>query len=304
MKLFKLLVFSAMMVIGAPLFGEVLLSDDMHNSVVFQDVIGIDMDDVVSIRQKPGFMDFIGLVKIVFRHPRVLAAFMNIHAIQKEGHRVSQELNGSANVIHTVLEKLKGDGYGDFSDYADEILECATKPEPIKEMVDVIRDLKKQGYIIVGATNHDWKQELAYRKKMRHQGVDSNELFDAVVVTRVNHIPVPDSEQGAAFYRPVENENMYSVIQQNVYKPKDSYYQVLKQVASHIASKKGVIVKNIIFTDDKKENTDAAKKAAIESIHFDLSGGSARKTSAEDLQKTVANWKDQLKKYGIVVLGK
>jgi len=300
MKLFKTLFLGVLTIVATPLFANQMSSLQSNSE---KTVIAIDMDDVMSIKQKPGFMDFIGLIKIVFRNPRVLTAFMHIKDIKKDGEKVSQELNGASNVVHAVLEKLKKDGYGDFSSYEDDIIERSTKPKPIASMVAAVEFLKAQGYLVIGATNHDWKQHLAYRKKMSQQGVDLNDLFDAVLVTRVNDIPVETGgqDQYSSFYKPIKNQNMYAAIAQSAYKPRDSYYTTLKKVAEEVANQKGLSVNNIIFTDDKKENVVAAKNNGINAIHFDLPGGSARKTSSEDLQKTVDSWKAQLAEHGVIV---
>ena len=264
-------------------------------------IIVMDMDDVMSIKQKPGAMDFIGLSRIVLQHPWVLTALANIGALQQEGNEIGKQVNGAGNTVHAMLEKLKEQGYGDFSDYEYEILERATKPKPIQAMIEAMKELKRQGYILIGATNHDWKQELAYRAKMRKQGVDPNELFDAVLVTRVNNVPTIKGEKASSFYKPVVDENMYSATLQRAYKPLNTYFAALKKLVHHIAQQKGVSADKIIFTDDKLENVDAAKAMGIEAIHFDLPGGSARKTSPEDLQKTIKNWKTQLGKHGVSI---
>lgn len=297
MKLFKLFLFSLVAFISAVAAMESSFSQIKPKSTV----IAMDMDDVLSIKQKPGVMDFIGLSRIVFRHPWILAVLMNMGELHKEGIEIGQKLNGAGNTVHAVVEKLKERGYGDFSGYEDEILERAIKPKPIQAMVDAMKNLKKQGYILIGATSHDWKQDLAYRKKMREQGADLNDLFDAVVVARVNHIPTVKGEKASFFYKPVTNENMYSATLQKAYKPRKPYYTTLKKVAKHIADQKGVLVDKIIFTDDKQENIDAAKEVGLETIHFDLPSGSARKTSPEDLQKTVDSWKKQLNQHGVAI---
>lgn len=270
-------------------------------------VIVIDMDDVMSIRQKPGLMDFADLCcKLTLQQPcTVLTALQAacMHICQKGWDVPNElkkltELNGAGNVVHAILKGLNELGWGDFTTHEYDILERSIKPKPIHEMVNAIKTLKEKGHILIGATNHDWRQEIVYRKKMRGQGVDPNELFDAVLVTRVNHI-CPEGVDYESFYQPFLPENMYVAKQKDAYKPHDSYFRTLSDVVSYIARKKGIIVEKTIFTDDKKENADAAKKAHLDAIHFDLSGGSARKTSPEDLQKTITEWKGALKKHGI-----
>ena len=262
-------------------------------------VIAFDMDDVMSIKQKPGFTDFIGLTRIVVKNPRVLLALAHIKELAREGSELGKTMNGAGNIVHAMLSKLADRGYGDFSPYEDEILMRSIKPQPMDAMVTAVKELKRQGYSVIGATNHDWRQHSAYRTKMRAHGVDLNELFDAVVVTRVqtDH----DMPETTSWYQPCADENMYAAVDTNAYKPYEAYYSVLKDVAHHVAHQKGVAVDRIIFTDDKKENVIAASDAEITALHFDLLGGSARKTTPEDRQATIATWKQQLGEHGITV---
>ena len=298
MKLFTSCVFSLIMVVPVAFAMESSSLRVKPKSIV----IAMDMDDVMSIKQKPGVMDFIGLSRVIVSHPWVLSALMNMTELQREGSEIGQKLNGAGNTVHAMLDILKNRGYGDFSAYEEEILDRAIKPKPIQAMVDAMRELKKQGYILIGATNQDWKQHLTYRKKMLEQGADLNELFDVVVVTRVNHAATSRGTKASFFYKPVVDENMYSATLQRAYKPLNTYYTTLEKVAKHIADQKGVLVDKIIFTDDKQENTDAARTMGIEAIHFDLSGGTARKTSSEDLQKAVESWKSQLNQHGAMII--
>ncbi|MCA9770700.1 hypothetical protein KC460_05005 [Candidatus Dependentiae bacterium] len=300
MKFFRSILFSAITLLIAPLCAEqkTLVNNNVQTKAV---IFAFDMDDVMSISKKVGFIDFIGMLRIVFHHPSILSALINIKKIQKDGVTISKEVNGSTNVIYTLLNKLKEDGYGDLRDYADEIMNRSMKRKPIQQMVDAAKSLKDQGYVLIGATNQDWKQHLAYREQMRKHGVDLNEIFDAVLVTRVNHIQVPEDQKEKSFFIPVEYENMYAAIDKNAYKPHKEYYEILKDLTKYIASQKGITVDSIIFTDDKKENALGANNNGINGIHFELAGGSARKTSPEDLQKTVNNWKVQLNKKGIAL---
>lgn len=264
-------------------------------------VIAMDLDDVMSIKQKPGALDFISIARAVFWNPWVLGALTKIGELQQEGSQVGQSMNGTSNVVHEMLKKLKDRGYGDFSYYEDEIVAAATKPKPIDQMIQAVRELKKKGYIVIAATNQDWKQHAAYRQKMKQQGVDLNKLFDAVVTTAVNYGNVSQAAQKGGFYNPVINENIYAATAQDAYKPHAGYYTLVKKVADYIAETKHVPVKRIIFADDKAENIQGATQAQMQGIHFDLPGGSARKTSPQDLQNTINKWKQDLRKHSVEI---
>lgn len=264
-------------------------------------IIAMDLDDVMSIKQKPGALDFISIARAVFWNPWVLGALTKLSELQQEGSQVGQNINGTSNVVHTMLGKLKERGYGDFSYYEDEIIAASTKPKPIDQMVEAVRTLKKKGYIVIGATNQDWKQHAAYRQKMKQQGVDLNQLFDAVVTTAVNYGNVSQAARKGGFYNPVINENIYAATAQDVYKPHAGYYTLVKRVADYIAETKHVPVKRIVFTDDNVKNIEGATQAHIQAVHFDLPGGSARKTSPQDLQNTINKWKQDLRQHLIEI---
>lgn len=266
---------------------ETVEADDLISSTA----IAMDLDDVMSIKQKPGALDFIALSRAVVWHPWILGAFTKIGELQKEGSVVGSTVNGTSNVVQTMLQKLKERGYGDLSHYQDEIVFGATKPKPINQMVDAVRQLKAKGHIVIAATNQDWKQHVAYRKRMRSHGVDLNLLFDAVVTTGLG---ADTQERQHGFHCPTVNENIYAVSAANVKKPDAAYYQQVQAVADYIGETRKVTIKRIVFTDDKEENIDGAARYGFKAIHFDLPAGSARKSSPEELQTAVNQWHTQL----------
>ena len=106
MKFFRSILFSAITLLIAPLCAEqkTLVNNNVQTKAV---IFAFDMDDVMSISKKVGFIDFIGMLRIVFHHPSILSALINIKKIQKDGVTISKEVNGSTNVIYTLLNKLK-----------------------------------------------------------------------------------------------------------------------------------------------------------------------------------------------------
>lgn len=256
--------------------------------------LSFDLDNVVSSKEKVGLTEYMGLSKAFFWNPKILTAFLpgNFEQLKKDAHEIGKSVNGSSNVIHKHLERLKEQGYGDLSAYEETIVERSVKPKPIYSIIHSIHALKKQGYTVVGATNQDYKQHAAYRRKMKEgHAIDINELFHAVVTTRVHHENAPESP----FYRLNQEENIYVAENPTACKPHIQYFEVVKGVIKKIAPQ----VTTIIHTDDLEENCTGASQAHLESIHFKLAGGSAQKTSQEDIENTVNTWKAALAEYKI-----
>lgn len=264
-------------------------------------VLSFDIDDVVSSKRKIGGKEYLSLVGVFFRHPALLKLMRpaNFRKVKREINKASEEINGSSNIIHVIVRILKEQGYGDLSDYEKQIVERAIKPSPIISMVEAIKQLKQQGYKVVGATNQDYKQYLTYRKKMKEwYNIDMNELFDAVLTTQVNHEQRTD-ENNTYYARLNSSENVYVALDIDAFKPHKKYFQALEQL---VREKILPQVSEILHTDDSEENVVGAKKInTIKAVRFTLPASSALKTKPKDLQRTIQKWKKDLEQYYIVL---
>jgi len=266
-------------------------------SAVQPDVLTVDFDDVISIRQKPGIADFATLIaRVAFWHPSFLSAFLNFNALELEGRRVASTVDGAANIIHRLLRNLHEQGYPDLSYYESDIIERSINPKPLDSVIDFLRALKGMGYTLVGATNQDYLQNKVYRKKMKDQGVDLDALFDGIVTTRVHHLDRPNGKevQEDAPYTELE-KGVYMLTNSKATKPSSLYYQALRRVARKIHPQ----ARRFIHVDDKQENVGGARDVDFEAILFNLPAGTARKSSPAELNRALDGYRKGLGKLGI-----
>ncbi len=262
------------------------------------EVLTVDLDDVVSIKQKVGLGDYATLLpRILFWHPTFLATLFNFNKIQMQGEKIGRDVDGASNIIHQLVQKLKEDGYSDLSYYEPEIVARSVNPKPLSDVITFLKDLKKKGYVLIGATNQDYMQNKSYRNKMKDQGQDLQDLFDAIVTTRVNHLNEVNG-------KPIDEQEPFTQVEDMIYmvnsptgvKPQEGYYEVLKKVGKKLNPS----AKRFIHVDDRIENVEGAKKVDdFEGVHFNLPAGSARKSSPEELANALEGYKKGLEKLGI-----
>lgn len=261
-------------------------------------VFTFDLDDVMSSKEKISKISF-GLLaaRIAFFHPYIIMIVPKLTNIEKYGMNLSKTMNGTSNIVHAMIKELKDQGYGNISYYEDEIIEKSVNPKPIMHMVEYVRTLRNKGHIVLGATNQDYKQYLAYRKNMKKSyGVDCDTLFNAVLTTRVLHTPTPTTDEH--FFVPnTDDPWIYELIDTQAIKPDSRYFNALTILAQKIS---GCSKVTVIHTDDKLENILGARDSNLGFIEFELAGENARKTSPEDIEKTINKWQKTLKnRFGI-----
>lgn len=263
------------------------------------EVLSVDFDDVLSIRKKVGFKSYFSMMpRIIFWNPSLVFKLRKLwKTLEKEGGEMKTATHGASNVIHQVVQKLKNEGHIDLSYYEPELIARTSNPKPNYKMVHFLQALKKKGYLLLGATNQDYIQDKTYRERMKEQGVNLDELFDGIVVTRVNHLneingkPVDDTKP----YTEVE-DGVYMINSPDAVKPNTAYYEVVKQVGKKLNPNAELF----IHVDDKKENIDGVEKvAAFKGIHFELPAGSARKSTPRQLARALDRYKQELMILGV-----
>jgi hypothetical protein len=274
---------------------EAFVSDNKKHAIV----LSFDIDDVISGKEKVGLWDYASLVPyLIYNHPKILLAFwpQNYKQIRQEAAVISKSTNGAFNIVHKVIQWINRQGYGDLSGYEVEIVERSQKPYPVQRMINNIQELKKNGFVVVGATNQDYMQHQAYRKFFKNTyNIDLNVLFDAVLTTRVEHVAPPSGED--ASYRLQPLENIYAARNINDFKPHAGYFQALK----HMIAKLVPYSKKIIHSDDKQENVQAAQQAGLHAIHFNLPTGSIRKSTPAQIAAAIDSWKGSLAELGVSI---
>jgi len=261
------------------------------------EVLSVDFDDVMSIKQKAGFKHYFSMMpRIIFWNPSLVFTLRELwKTLEKEGRAVS--LHGASNIIHHLVQKMKREGYADLSYYEPELVIRSVNPKANFDVVHFLQTLKKNGYLLIGATNQDYIQNKAYRKRMKEQGVDLDELFDGIVVTRVNHLNEVNGKPVDATkpYTEVEN-GIYMINSPDAVKPDASYYDVVKQVGKKLNPE----AKRFIHVDDLERNIKGARKVDdFEAIQFKLPAGSARKSTPRQLARALDRYKQKLRILGV-----
>lgn len=277
----------------------------VHASVLNQDCVNqtksriytFDFDDVVNIRERLGLYECACygklLVKLAVQEPAKVGTFLwNWRSIKARVKELSNEMHGATKIIHTLSAELVEKGHLDIAPYADNIIAYFVKPKPIWSIIDYIKELKKQGYVVLGATNQDYSHNKYIRAKMAQQGVDLDELFDAIVIshttTQVQHITPHDAlmyEIEPGVYMPCSPEG---------HKPHAHFYEALKAVGILLVP----TAELFIHTDDRLENIHGAKSVqGFAAVHFNLPDGkSARRCTSAELDAAFLAWKSEIEK--------
>lgn len=180
---------------------------------------------------------------------------------------------------------------------------------PVEPIVDLIWQLKRNGYTVVAATNQDHWNHGWYRERLRAtHNVDLKNLFHATLTTnirddRTDLIECLDCCGVPFCYEWMTKEShLYSVhnADQQVYtlrhdyiqKPKDRYYQALE----HLVKRKNPKITKIIHIDDMGNNILGALHNGLDAIHFDVDVLNA---DAATLAAAITKLKNDLKKLGV-----
>lgn len=253
-----------------------------------------DCDDVVNIRGKIGIAELANYVslflKIHWYQPHKAVKLMwNWKAIKKRGHELAMHIEGATNIIHALAKELVAQGHADIAPYSEEIISYFVKPKPIWPVINYIKELKKQGYTVIGATNQDYFHNKYFRKRMQAQGVCIEELFDAIVVSHTDaHAKKQYHEH--ELYHEVE-PGVFMPSSRNGHKPHADFYKAVKAVGHKLVP----TASHFIHSDDKLENIHGAQAVDnFKAVHFKLPKRSARKCTAAELEATFFKWKSDI----------
>ncbi len=285
-----------------------LLNCLLFSSVLYAiqtEVLTVDLDDVISKKGKPTW-DMLKLSVPLATQEGILSSpgrwwsyITLLRKVRELNDDKEHPIEGASNLLYAATQAIKDEGYTDFSDQLSEIVAQAVDPTAIPEVFNFLKELKDKGYILIGATNQDYLQNRMYRKKMKKSGFAVDNLFDAIVVTRVNHLNEVNG-------KPVDEKEAFTQVEDSVYmvnspagvKPHMGYYEALKKVGQKLNPD----AKRFIHVDDKKENVMGAEKVDdFKGIHFNLPAGSARKSSPEELNEALKGYRKGLAELGIDV---
>lgn len=144
---------------------------------------------------------------------------------------------------------------------------------PIFPIIDMIKNLRSKGYMVVAATNKTVAGYLSYAKQMQElHGIDLSNLFDAILTTfciTKEAPPCADILQNAdrLYSRIHGTKNLYSFFYSDIGKPNQYYYLALKAlIKSHAPH-----ITKTIHIDDIYDNVLGARNIPdMQGIRFNI----------------------------------
>jgi HAD superfamily hydrolase (TIGR01509 family) len=259
-----------------------------------QKIICVDFDNVLTKTFSISLSTIMKLLPCILRHPLAIAYVLkDLPAIIHKGEEIAKCHKTLKQTIIEMLHYLKDNNYGNFFDFKKTILDIGMSPGPIDDVIQLIRELKAQGHILIGATNQDYAANYIYRKKLRKQGINLDELFDAILTCYSPENEVINSDR-------YQNPHVF-MANQGVRKPNKQYFQKLKELKPICEFCEFYLI------DDAEENVEGAKKAGFHGIHFKLPRNlttgrrcNAREISNQDLHRAAEQLRNQLKKEGLL----
>jgi hypothetical protein len=261
----------------------------------------VDLDDVVSIKGDASYCDYFSLP---IPWTSVPSMVWNYQEIKKKGKEIARTTEGTSNIVAAVLTWLEEEkGYQGLHELQDPIVQIVSKAKPIQGVIDGLREMKKNGVKVVGATNQDYETHLAWRKDMVQHGIDVDSLFDGVLTTRGASLSDKNTKLGQSIYpRP---GNVFELVDKNLKKPDPNYFLILQQAVIPKVTKNSDAITT--FTDDKAENVEAACSVGIDAFRFPLPPDSSSKkteykkagdATSLELGSTVKQFKEEFRKRG------
>lgn len=250
-------------------------------------VICFDLDDTLTTKPKPSTLEIVKLLcNFAYKNPlTVLRLFYHRKTIIKKGYQIaSQDRDMSTHkTVKLMIDHLKNEGYGDFSEYQDAILNLAIKPKPLPGIIALLKDLKTQGYAIVAATNQDYPDNIHYRLQLERKGVDLSNYIDFFIVAHADNC----------------TDNVDTVMQDvGVKKPDNAYYKKTMHLLNQWYPK----AQEFYFVDDKKENVEGAMHNGFTAFHiqhlFTKKRKKSYKLSEKELGLAVKNLKTAMRQQG------
>ncbi len=282
-----------------------------------QTAVVFDADDVVAIK---GNVKKTVAGRVVWQNLFLLNTLVWLKEAMKHADAIG--INGTTNAVAYASRKLEKEGTGSWASWVgpklsqitQEFVEASVEPKAMVAMLEEVKKLKAKGIPVFIGTNQDLGQYRVWSRKMKDQGHDVNTLFDGALVvgllddkaldtlvgghelllhTLNNKKPEDVKFENEYFW--VTNDNVYVTKSPVAVKPSSLYYKALKSMVN----KKKPGARRIAFVDDKKVNTDGAEKEGLIAVQLKLAGGTADKTSDADIQKAVANMKNEFAAKGV-----
>jgi FMN phosphatase YigB (HAD superfamily) len=158
----------------------------------------------------------------------------------------------------------------------------------VKDVIDVLKRLKDQGYTIIVATNRDrMSYEITARKLKLDRLYNGKQLFDHVITGGdADFVTFTTNDNGKRFSKLNPDSRLDSYITSApAFKPSKEYYQVVRDVVeayvSNNLSKFATAHPRIIFFDDTLTNIEGARAASVDMVAYQV----PKEDKADAMQK-------------------
>jgi FMN phosphatase YigB (HAD superfamily) len=164
----------------------------------------------------------------------------------------------------------------------------------VKDVVDVLKRLKDQGYTIIVATNRDrMSYEITAKKLKFDQLYNGKQLFDHVITGgNADFVTFTTNDKGKRFSRLKPDSRLDNYITSApAFKPSKEYYQVMRDVVdtyvSNNLSKFATAHPRIIFFDDTVANIEGARKAGVDIVAYQVPKEDKAAVMQKDLESAL-----------------
>jgi|GEM_PF-4726895 FMN phosphatase YigB (HAD superfamily) len=172
---------------------------------------------------------------------------------------------------------------------------------PNHQIVELIKDLKSQGYTVVAATNRRYRRYQKYCKSMKDfHNLNLQELFDASLTVGDEDdddfsVDDEDDDDLDQLYDCPDKAKKVYVTCGGIRKPNGKYFAAVRDIVSKLNSE----ITTIIHIDDQVENVLGARESGFESISYKVKGG--MESEVDDFRQAMKDLREKIKVYGIEV---
>ena len=152
-----------------------------HNTVVV-----LDEKHIICKHTRPGFKDFKTLAssKTFKKLPTIVYLLtFKYKKIKKYGFSVTENIKGTANIIHEVLRWMKQKKYGDLTSLESDILNISVPMKLRKNIIPICKEIKAKGATIFLDSDMDTIHEQVLSKKIKKSGADLSFATGSITIT-------------------------------------------------------------------------------------------------------------------------
>jgi hypothetical protein len=224
-----------------------------HNTVVV-----VDEKHVICKHTRPGFKDFKALAsgKTFKKLPTIVYLLtFKYKKIKKYGFSVTENIKGTANIIHEVLRWMKQKKYGDLTSLESDILNISVPMKLRKNVIPICKSLKAKGATIFLDSDMDTIHEHVLTRKIKKSGTDLSFATGSIAITPYDLKQRPSCKHYEG-YSQIDSFNY--AVNENKFLPKR--YSIMHSIVG--------ADKDIVFIVRHIGEADAARAAGFDVILF------------------------------------